>query len=219
MMGKKGMISVSTVTGQLDKPGLKYWSNALGLKGIALNQYLSETTEAGKIAHQFILSRLGGPNPTMRVDPKSVIGIHVHRMLAKFDEWISDKTFEPHFVEKTFESSSSMYYGRLDWAGILDGKRTVLDIKSADEVYQESYLQLSAYRELLIENEWPVERAIVLLVPRDKEDMPVTPVEIPDDLLEAGVASFLGLLRLYQTMAPLRSYFSKRSSQKEKEAA
>jgi hypothetical protein len=216
MMGKKGLISVTTIVGQLDKPALKSWANTIGLKGISISAYFSETAEAGKIAHQYILSRLGGPNPTTRFDKNSVIGGHVARMLAKFEEWVAGRTFETHFIEKTFESAHG-YYGRLDWAGILDGKRTVLDIKSADDVYQESCLQLAGYRELLVENGWPVERAVVLLVPREKEDMPVTPIEISDELLEAGAASFMELLTLYRTLQPLRSYFSARGAQKKKD--
>jgi hypothetical protein len=218
MMAKIRPISVSTIIGQLDKPGLKAWANALGLKGIPLDGYFNEVTEAGKLAHQHILSLLGGPEPTTKFDPQSVIGRHVARMLDKFDEWTTGKIFEAHFVEKTLESPLG-YYGRLDWFGVLDGQRTVMDIKSADAVYAESYLQLAAYHKLLEENGNLVDRAIVLLVPRDKEDMPVTPVEIPSDLLEASKASFMDLLRLYRTMAPLRSHFSALSTKKKKEAA
>jgi hypothetical protein len=216
MMGNKGL-SVTTITGQLDKPGLKYWANDIGLKGITIKEYFSETAEAGNIAHEYILSKIGGPAPTIHFDRRSPIGKHVVNMLAKFENWAVGKAFEAHFVEKEFVSSQG-YYGRLDWAGILDGQRTLIDIKSADEVYQESYLQLSAYRDLLLENGWPVDRAVVLLVPRDKEDMPVTPVEIPDDLLEAGTVSFYELLKLYQTLKPLRSHFAARKRDKEEAA-
>jgi hypothetical protein len=212
-MGKNGLISVSTIISQLDKPALKQWANALGLKGVSLNAYYSETAEAGKIAHQYILAQLGGPKPTTDYRPQSIIGEHVDRMLAKFRAWGEGHMFHADFVEATLESPLG-FYGRPDWAGTLDGKRTVLDIKSADDVYIEYFLQISAYWDLLQANKWEPERAIILLVPRDRQNMPVTPVELPNDLVESGSLVFLELLQVYRSLAPLKKYFSARSAQK-----
>lgn len=215
-MAKKGLVSITTLINQLDKPALKIWANGIGLKGIKLNEYYSETAEAGRIAHQYILSLLGGPTPTTKYILGSAVGLHVMRMISKFKTWLDGKPFGAHFVEQELESIDG-YHGRIDWAGVLDGQRTLLDVKSADEVYSDSYLQLSAYRDLLRENGWPVERVGVLLVPRDKESMPVRLIEIPVDLLDAGSQSIQDLLCLYHTMKPLRAFFTERDAQKKKE--
>jgi hypothetical protein len=211
MMGKKGLISVTTITGQLDKPGLKYWANSLGLAGTALKDYFSETAEAGKIVHQNILDMLSGHGASIDVDPFSTIGKHVKKMMDKFKAWLPGKSFHMELCEETLESANG-YYGRLDWYGILDGKVTLMDIKSADAPYQENFLQLAGYYMLLRENGHEPEQAIILLVPRDDDLMPVTPVIVPPDMLNTSMEIFSTLVQLNKVSAPLRSYFSRKKA-------
>lgn len=68
--------------------------------------------------------------------------------------------------EKTIQSNKYKYAGTTDMLASIEGKTTLIDIKTGKDIYQEAFLQLSAYKQALEEGGAKIDDiAVVLLQP------------------------------------------------------
>ena len=67
-------------------------------------------------------------------------------------------------------SDTMRYGGTIDCYCMLDGKPTLLDFKTGRSVYDEYFVQLAAYAELLRENGHEVDQVRILRVGRDETE-------------------------------------------------
>ena len=90
--------------------------------------------------------------------------------LISFFEWKSRHEIEPIKCEVPFVSETLKYGGTIDCYCTLDGKPTLLDFKTGKAIYEEYFVQLAAYRNLLEEQGLPVERCQILRIGRDETE-------------------------------------------------
>lgn len=71
-------------------------------------------------------------------------------------------------IEKSFYNTADDYCGTVDRFGILDGKQTIVDIKTSSSVQKQLYsAQLALYARGLESNDIDVDRAVVLHLKKD----------------------------------------------------
>lgn len=123
----KRVPSVTTIVGQLDKPGLMYWAHDLGLKGVSdLRAHRDAISQAGKLAHELALPFLSGVEIGETL--KSIQGEYEPEELEltvpimnRFTEWAGKHTFRTIYEEESFISERYQFGGRIDWFGEMDG--------------------------------------------------------------------------------------------------
>lgn len=159
----------TTITGLLNKPFLVTWANRLGLEGIDSSKYTDEAATVGTLAHALIQADLQDDTIDRDLYSKQQMDLAENAVLSFF-EWKKRHKIDVVFCEKQMVSDTMRYGGTVDCYCILDGKPTLLDFKTGKAIYEEYFVQLAAYAELLRENGCPVEEVRILRVGRDETE-------------------------------------------------
>lgn len=167
--GKTRVPGTTTITGLLNKPYLVKWANNLGLEGIDSSTYTDEAAKTGTLAHAMVQAHLQNEQLDMNQFSKVQIDL-AENALISFFEWKSRHQIEPIKCEVPFVSETLKYGGTIDCYCMLDGKPTLLDFKTGKAIYEEYFVQLAAYRNLLEEQGLPVERCQILRIGRDETE-------------------------------------------------
>ena len=85
-------------------------------------------------------------------------------------EWKRNHEIVPVHCEVPFVSDRMKYGGTVDCYCMLDGRPTLLDFKTSKAVYEDYFVQLAAYAELLREANLPVDECRILRVGRDETE-------------------------------------------------
>jgi hypothetical protein len=186
---------VTTVLSVLNKPGLVRWANQLGLQGIDTTTYVDGLARIGTLAHGLIEEDLGGPAVDRSLwSPEEMD--RAENSLLKWYEWRKSHQIHPELIEHPMVSEEHRYGGTVDCYGLLDGVPTILDIKTAKQVYDEHLVQVAAYAQLVRETGRPVDAVRVLQVGRT-EDEGFTERVIPAPRLEPFWRLFEHALAIY----------------------
>lgn len=159
----------TTITGLLNKPYLVRWANNLGLEGIDSSKYVDEAAAVGTLAHALIQANLQGEHLDTSTFSPVQVDLAENSVLS-FYEWKSRHTVEPIICEEPMVSDKMMFGGTVDCYCKLDGRPVLLDFKTGKAIYEEYFVQTSAYKELLIENGFPVDEVKILRVGRDETE-------------------------------------------------
>lgn len=187
-------VGVTTVLGVLNKPALVGWANRLGLEGIDVNKHVDNLADIGTLAHALIEAHLKGEKFDTSDYSKNQIDLAENAVL-KFFEWEKQHKLEPIALEAQLVSETYKYGGTCDIYCKLDGKLTLIDIKTAKAVYGEHHTQCVAYEQLLNETGNKVEEVMILRVGRDEtEGFEVIQVTKRD----LHMKKFLAALEIYQ---------------------
>lgn len=192
----------TTITGLLNKPFLITWANRLGLEGIDSTKYRDEAAAIGTLAHAMVQAHLQQEVLDVSQYAPNQIDLAENAILS-YLEWEKNHTVEPIVCEIPMVSESKKYGGTVDCYCRLDGIPTLLDFKTGKAIYDEYFVQLSAYEMLLRENGYPVEDRKILRIGRDEnegfEERSVATSVIPDYF---GV--FESLLNVYYLKKKLK---------------
>lgn len=193
----KRVPGVTTILGVINKPALVKWANNLGLQGIDSTKYVDETATIGTLAHCMIQEELGG-EPWDRAAYNAAQVDLAENALLKYYEWRKQtgSTMETIFIEKPLVSNIFNCGGTIDWYGNINGEPWLVDIKTSNGLWPEHVYQVSAYREMLEENGYPVAGVRLLRVGRT-EDEGFEDHIIGEPELRAGLAVFTAAARLY----------------------
>jgi len=162
--------SVTTVIGLLAKPQLIEWAWKQGINGYDIHKIKNSTADAGSLAHQMILDFLKLQRTDTKEYSKDIIDLAENSFLS-FLEWQKHKTIEPILIETSLVSERYKYGGTLDFYGKLDGILTLVDWKTGSGIYDSYVYQLSAYRNLLIENGYEnPERVMIVRINREENE-------------------------------------------------
>lgn len=167
--GKTRVPGTTTITGLLNKPYLIKWANNLGLEGIDSSTYTDEAAKTGTLAHAMVQAHLQHEELDMNQFSKVQIDL-AENALISFFEWKSRHEIEVVECEVPMVSEQLRYGGTIDCYCILDGVPTLLDFKTGKAIYEEYFVQLAAYRNLLEERGCPVERTQILRIGRDETE-------------------------------------------------
>ncbi|MBD3306560.1 hypothetical protein GF348_09290 [candidate division KSB3 bacterium] len=167
----KRVPGTTTILGILDKPALKYWANKIGLNGIEIRSYVDEKADIGTCAHYRIECEVKGIDPDLSIYSPWTVQQSDNCML-KWWEWCKGK--ETSFIgsEMVLVSETHKFGGTIDIYARINGELTLLDIKtSGSGIYPEMKHQTAgAYRLLLEENGYPVEKVKILRIGRTEEE-------------------------------------------------
>ena len=185
----------TTITGLLNKPALVKWANNLGLQGIDSTKYVDKAAAVGTLIHALVEAHITGKKADL--SDNTPLEIEMAEVgFKKYLEWEKQHKVEPIFNEKGFVSEKYKYGGTLDFYCKIDGKYTLVDFKSGKGIFNEHFLQVSSYANLLTENKHKVEQIMILNIGRN-EDEPFQHKEIPMPTVRKYFKMFKSLLHVY----------------------
>ncbi|HAX98970.1 MAG TPA: hypothetical protein DCY12_08840 [Candidatus Atribacteria bacterium] len=160
---------VTTPLGVLAKPALIHWAWDLGCKGIDYRKYRDDKADIGILAHYLILCYFKNETPDYS-DYTIKQRDRAENCLISFFEWLKNNPIEPILIEQSLVSEKYCYGGTIDLYGKINGKEWLVDFKTGKGIYEEMKYQVAAYRWLLIENGYRVEKARLLNIGRDENE-------------------------------------------------
>ena len=167
--GKTRVPGATTICGLLNKPYLVKWANNLGLEGISSTDYTDEAANIGTLAHAMVQADLQGTELNMnQYSPDQVD--QAENALISFFEWKKHHELMPIRCEAKLVSDQYRYGGTIDCYCMLDGRPTLLDFKTGKAIYEDYFLQLAAYKNLLEELKLPVEEVRILRIGRQENE-------------------------------------------------
>lgn len=151
----------TTIVGQLDKPFLVSWANRLGKEGKDVAEYTKQKAKLGTLIHTIIQSHLlrRELDVSAYTDDELSCG---DKAYLRYLEWEKQHTIEEVEIEKELVSELYKYGGYLDLYCKLDGKYTVIDIKTSKTISIDQEIQVSSYAQLLMENNLPIDNIMIL---------------------------------------------------------
>ena len=162
--------SVTTIIRLLNKPQLIEWAWKQGINGYDIHKIKDKTADAGSLAHQMILDFLKLQRTDTKEYSQDIIDLAENSFLS-FLEWQKHKTIEPILIETSLVSEKYRYGGTLDFYGKIDGILTLADWKTGSGIYDSYVYQLSAYRNLLVENGYEnPERVMIVRINREENE-------------------------------------------------
>jgi hypothetical protein len=160
---------VTTVLGILNKPALIHWAWNLGIEGIDYKKFRDDKADIGTLAHDMAMCHLKGEEVNTTGYTEKQIDL-AETCFLKYLEWESQHKIEPILLETPLVSEKYRYGGTMDNYCLLDGIPTLVDYKTSKAIYSEMFYQLGGYGNLLIENNYPVERHMILRLGRNEEE-------------------------------------------------
>jgi len=159
----------TTITGLENKPFLVPWANKLGLEGISSSKYVDEMASIGTLAHYLVECQLTNTKPDITdYTPNQLKAAEAP--VKKFNNWLDKQKFELIASELKLVSEKHTFGGTIDLYCKLNGKLTLIDLKTSKSCYPEHFTQVSAYEQLLIENVHPVDDVRILRIGRDPSE-------------------------------------------------
>lgn len=178
-IGKKVVPGTTTVTNEetgWNKGALIWWGNKIGLgdpekdvPGVKVNEYLDPLQKIGTGAHEMAISMIGGP----KFDPDKYSKNELDKIencCISFLEWLKGHEVKLVLSEERFICDTYEFGGTIDIYGVVDGEMELIDIKTGKAIYDESIMQVVAYKHLLQTNGRSVDRVRVLNIPRDESE-------------------------------------------------
>lgn len=165
----KRVPGATTITGLLNKPYLVTWANRLGLEGVDSTKYRDEAASVGTLAHAMIQAHLEREELDYSEYSPLDVDLAENAVLSYF-EWEKQHVVEPIMCETPLVSDSDLFGGTIDCYCKLDGVPTLLDFKTGKAIYDEYFVQLAGYKELLEQYDYPVEQCRILRVGRDETE-------------------------------------------------
>ena len=201
--------SVTTITGFITLreqfEALMKWSNFLGFKHKKYMDVLNTKADFGSAVHENIHALLTNtePNPEVISKVKSIEDIFNLRSTMKiFDIFLKDLGVDISntiFSEESIASEKLGYVGTVDWVVKMNSKVYLIDFKTSSTIHESMGLQLSAYRQLLLEEKGiKIDMAAILLLNEKRYKL----IEYRHESLNEYYAKFSMIKDLFYTYIP-----------------
>jgi len=136
---------VTTICGKVNLGNknrvLMNWANRLGLQGIDSSKYTDEMADIGTLTHHMIQCHLQKQEPDLSDYSQNQIDKAENSFLS-FLEWRKNQELIVCFCEKVLVSEEMKYGGQVDLYCLLNGKKTLVDIKTSKAIYPEAFYKL-----------------------------------------------------------------------------
>lgn len=157
----------TTIVGQLDKPFLVTWANNLGLSGIDYEEFVDKKAKLGTLIHNIIQSHLMHTEIEIPQEISDDELALAEQAFYRYLGWENNHTISDVEIEKGLVSETYKYGGYLDIYCMVDGKWTIIDIKTSNEITVEQQIQVSSYEHLVRENNLPVDQLLIINTGKD----------------------------------------------------
>ncbi len=133
----------------------------MGKEGKDVAEYTKQKAKLGTLIHTIIQSHLlrRELDVSAYTDDELSCG---DKAYLRYLEWEKQHTIEEVEIEKELVSELYKYGGYLDLYCKLDGKYTVIDIKTSKTISIDQEIQVSSYAQLLMENNLPIDNIMIL---------------------------------------------------------
>jgi hypothetical protein len=176
--------SVTQIISILAKPALIHWAWDLGCKGIDYKTFRDDKADIGTLAHEMILCHLKKKTPDTSFYSQNQIDL-AETCFLKYLDWEKGKSIEPILLEEPRISEAFQYGGTIDNYCLLNGVYTLIDYKTSKAIYDEYFMQVTAYNWLLIEYGFLADDILILRIGRDEtEGFEVRKIDNPNKYFE-----------------------------------
>lgn len=189
----KQKYGVTNITGVLNKPAVIYWAvnqaieyleanlkpgralDEIQIKNLLENARRAHTetknkaADIGTLVHKWVQDYVSAI-AKKETPPKRPVNKEMKNAIDGFFKWAKENRLQIIRSEQKVYHDKYGYAGTLDLEGLVNGKRTVIDLKTGNALYPEAFLQASAYlkaRERETGNKYP---GGVIVVRLSKED-------------------------------------------------
>lgn len=193
---------VSEVLNTLAKPALIGWIKAEFRAGRDPDKASEKARDSGSHAHAMIEAALKGDKATLaelekpgETPEENKIISDAHTAYLKFLEWRDTVDIDPSSIrsELSLVSETYQYGGTIDIYCRLDGRPTLIDLKTSKAIYRDYWTQVAAYAHLLYDNDFDLEQCLILRIGKElSQGFQVG--RINEDMLEVHFAKFLHAL-------------------------
>ena len=197
----KTVYGVTSITGIIDKPALKYWAVNMGIEylkenlkpGVALDEIeISTLLTETKSAHTKRLSKAGDIGTQIhewlekyvkavlnkQTIPNKPVNKEMQKAIKGFFEWAKENDVKLIASEQKIYSKKYHYAGTFDLLALVNGKKTIVDFKTSKAIYPEMFLQASAYLQAKEEELGEQIDGGVSILRLSKESKEITPFEV-----------------------------------------
>jgi len=229
----KQVYGVTNITGILNKPGLLYWGVNKAVEFLEANwkpgkaydevqiknlleearkihtQIKNEAADIGSMIHRWVSDYIKAISEK-KTPPKRPINKEMKAAIDGFFKWAKKSQLKIMRSEKKVYHDKFGYAGTLDLEGIVENKRTVIDLKTGNKLYPEAFLQAVAYlkaREQETGKKYPGGVIIVRLSKKVEEagKTIIEPFEAKkDEEVELHFKAFLNCLQIYKWQMAMR---------------
>jgi hypothetical protein len=162
-------VGVTTVLGVMNKPALVAWANKLGLDGYEVGKFVDALANIGTLIHYLIECDIKGEEPALG----DYTANDIETAKKAFEKWVSWKSkveFKLLGSEMQVVSDTLCVGGTCDIYAEVNGKKTVLDIKTSKACYSEQRSQVVAYAEIMKENGLEVDECRIIRIGRSENE-------------------------------------------------
>jgi len=146
---------------------------------------VDKAADIGTVAHEILRAReLKDEIDNSNIEPK--IWELALQSVKSHDKWFQDMTMETILFEKLLVSEKHKYGGKPDKLALISNEETLLDYKSGKDIYDEYWMQVTAYAVLLLEHGYNPTRCMIINMPKAKGDNFKIESRGLADLLDAG---------------------------------
>ena len=192
----------TTVVALLAKPALIAWANRKGLEGVSSARYTDNLADVGILAHAFITDDLRGRETDTRDYSENQIE-QAKNCVKSYTSWAASHKIEPVLTEEPLVSEEHRFGGTLDLFAVVSGTNELIDFKATNGIWPEHIVQVSAYRQLLQEAGYKVERIRILNIPRSPTES-FSELIPSDTVLDLNWEIFTCLLKVYELRRKLK---------------
>lgn len=173
LINNKYYPSVTQILSVIDKPALRIWFGKQVYMATALNPAISEQEALAEPTKQSTSAKSRGTAVHDIVEAYEntgkVAGLEgpFQGYARAFESWINSNDIKVIGHEQTVKSEKYHYAGTLDLLVEVNGKLTLIDVKTGKDIYPEAHLQVSAYKQALSEDGTELQGAGILLLQED----------------------------------------------------
>lgn len=202
--------SVTQIIGLINKPQLVQWAYNLALKGENYREVSKEAAHIGTVVHDniagLLCKALGEPD---RIVPPGIEeeDEEARNSYNAFLKWYEDAETGkkiPLLSESSLVHEQEGYGGTLDAVFNIDGDRYLVDFKTSKAIYDEYWIQLAAYAELLRQSGILVYRVAVLRLDKYGDGYDFEFHDISDWKIRKGWGVFKHLKDAYVALGDFR---------------
>jgi len=197
---------VTTVLGQLAKPALVPWAYNRGKEGLELYESRDKAANIGTLVHERIMAYYKGYD----IDNSNIapdVWTLSDNCMESFYEWAKPRDVKPELIEEPAVSEKYQYGGTFDLYGEMDGELTLLDFKSGSGLYEEHFIQLAGYLELLRERNCNPVKIVILNIPKSLDNsFMVKSVSADEETMKLRFEKFIKLVEVYHLSKQIKKY-------------
>jgi hypothetical protein len=191
------VVGVTTAIGILAKPALIPWAYKRGKDGLELYESRDKAANIGTIVHERIMAYYKG----YEIDNSNIapdVWEATENCMKSFYEWARPRDIKPILIEEPCVSEKYQYGGTFDILGEMDGELTLLDFKTGSNLYDEHFIQLAGYLQLIREKDYDPQKIIILNIPKTADDsFTVKQISADQESMKLRFEKFIKLVEIW----------------------